>query len=142
MGTPNFWNDRETAQQIIDACNAEKHWVDRWEELDGQVGDLDVLFELACEEGDAESLSEVAAELPAVGRALDALELQYMLGNREDRHDAILTIHPGAGGTEAADWAQMLMRMYTRWPSGAGFRRGFWTPCPARLWGLRARQSR
>ena len=64
MEAPNFWNDRENAQRIIDACNAEKYWVESWENLNVQVGDLDVLFELACEEDDAESLSEVAAELP------------------------------------------------------------------------------
>ena len=138
MGAPNFWDDRETAQRVIDACNAEKYWVDHWEELDGQVGDLDVLFELAREEGDAESLSEVAAELPAVGEALDALELQYMLGNREDRHDAILTIHPGAGGTEAADWAQMLMRMYTRWAERRGFQTRVLDTLPGEIVGIKS----
>ena len=60
MEAPNFWNDRENAQRIIDACNAEKYWVDSWENLNAQASDLDVLFELACEEDDAESLSEVA----------------------------------------------------------------------------------
>lgn len=138
MGTPNFWDDRETAQQVIDACNAEKHWVDRWEELDGQVGDLDVLFELAREEGDAESLAEVAAELPEVGRALDALELQYMLGDAEDRHDAILTIHSGAGGTEATDWAQMLMRMYTRWAERRGFQMRVLDTLPGEIVGIKS----
>ena len=138
MEAPNFWNDQEKAQQTIDACNREKRWVDGWKDLDGQVGDLDVLFELAQEENDAESLSEVAAELPNVGQALDTLELQHMLGAKEDRHDAILAIHPGAGGTEAADWAQMLMRMYTRWAERRGFQTNVLETLPGETAGIKS----
>ena len=138
MEAPDFWNDRENAQQIIDACNAEKYWVESWESLNAQAEDLDVLFQLASEEDDDESLSEVAAELPDVGAALDALELQHMLGDREDRNDAILTIHPGAGGTEAADWAQMLMRMYTRWAERRGFQTNVLDTLPGETAGIKS----
>jgi peptide chain release factor 2 len=138
MEAPTFWNDQEKAQKTIDACNREKRWVDGWGDLDRQVSDLDVLFELAQEEKDAESLSEVAAELPLVGRALDTLELQHMLGGKEDQHDAIMTIHPGAGGTEAADWAQMLMRMYMRWAERRGFQTTVLDTLPGETAGIKS----
>ena len=138
MEAPNFWNDQETAQKMIDACNREKRWVEGWGDLDRQISDLDVLLELAQEEEDAESLAEVAAELANVTRDLDTLELQHMLGAKEDRHDAILTIHPGAGGTEAADWAQMLMRMYMRWAERRGFQTNVLDTLPGETAGIKS----
>ena len=121
MESPTFWNDQEKAQQTIEQVNAEKRWVDGWADLDSRLSDLEVLLEMAQEEGDASAGSEVRQEARRFEKALDIFELQYMLGDKEDRHDAILTIHPGAGGTEATDWAEMLMRMYMRWAERHGF---------------------
>jgi len=121
MEAPGFWNDQEKAQEIIDAANSEKRWVTGWEDLNERLSDLEVLFEMAQEEEDADALIEVGHEMGELGKALDDLELKHMLGDRADRHDALLTIHPGAGGTEANDWAEMLVRMYTRWAERRGF---------------------
>lgn len=121
MEAPDFWNDQESAQKTIDAVNGEKRWVDGWDDLNTRLSDLEVLYELSQEEGDDDTLEEVGREVEGYEAALAEFELHLMLGSREDRHDAILTIHPGAGGTEAADWAQMLMRMYTRWAERRGF---------------------
>ena len=121
MEHPDFWNDQERARRIIDAANRQKAWVEGWRELEGRLSDLEVLCQLSQEERDAGTLAEVEGELQGFERALDDLELRHLLGEKEDRLDAILTIHPGAGGTEAADWAQMLMRLYTRWAERRGF---------------------
>ncbi|MCZ6632108.1 MAG: peptide chain release factor 2 [bacterium] len=121
MGGANFWDDQDRAHQVIEEMNGEKGWVEGWEGLDGRLSDLEVLLELAQEEEDAGTLEEVWNEWKGFDRDLKDLELRHMLGEREDRLDAILTIHPGAGGTEAQDWAKMLVRMYTRWAERNGF---------------------
>ena len=84
--------------------------------------DLEELKELIDGEEDEETLLEVDGELNSLQGELENLELKHMLGEREDKSNAILTIHPGAGGTEAQDWAQMLMRMYSRWSERHGFK--------------------
>ncbi len=78
-------------------------------------------LELAAEEGDEAALESVSVDLRSLKQEVDALEIQKMLGGENDENDAILTIHPGAGGTESQDWAQMLMRMYSRWTEWKGF---------------------
>lgn len=138
MESPDFWNDQENAQKTIDQVNGEKRWVDGWEDLHSRLSDLEVLHELALEEDDNDALVEVAREVGAYEKALGVFELQHMLGDREDRHDAILTIHPGAGGTEAADWAQMLVRMYTRWAERRGFETNTLELLPADTAGIKS----
>ena len=115
MEDAGFWDDQERARQIIDEANGHREWVEGWEELDGGLGDFEELHQLAQEEEDVGTLAEIDGGLRDLERSLDGLELRHMLGEREDRCNAILTIHPGAGGTEAADWAQMLTRMYSHW---------------------------
>jgi peptide chain release factor 2 len=138
MEAPEFWNDQETAQKTIDAANTEKRWVEGWEALQGRLSDLEVLYELALEEDDADALIEVGREVGGYENELGDFELRRLLGNREDRHDAIFTIHPGAGGTEAADWAQMLMRMYTRWAERRGFEINTLEVLPAETAGIKS----
>jgi peptide chain release factor 2 len=138
MGAAGFWNDQEGAQRTIDAANTEKRWVEGWKSLDARLSDLDLLFEMARDEEDEDALGEVKHELEAYQKELDAFELRHMLGDREDRHDAILTIHPGAGGTEAADWAQMLMRMYMRWAERRGFETNALEVLPAETAGIKS----
>ena len=121
MERPDFWDDQEKARETIDEANINKEWVQSWSELDSGLSDLGVLYELAQEEDDAETLAEVERELVGLEKALGELELRHMLGTKEDRLNAILTIHPGAGGTESADWAQMLVRMYLRWAERRGY---------------------
>lgn len=121
MERPDFWDDQEKAREVIDEANTHREWVEGWKGLNGRQSDLEVLHELAQEEGDAGTVAEVEEELADLERALEELELRHMLGEKEDRLNAILTIHPGAGGTESADWAQVLMRMYLRWAERRGF---------------------
>ena len=122
MEAQNFWDDQEKARETIDEVNQNKEWVDGWEELSTKLIDLEELKELIDVEEDEETLLEVDGELNSLQGELENLELKHMLGEREDKSNAILTIHPGAGGTEAQDWAQMLMRMYTRWADAHGYK--------------------
>lgn len=95
--------------------NGEKYWVEQWASLHRHIQDVRELYEMAKEETDEEALREVADEVGTLDKQLRALEVQNMLGDTDDNRDAILTIHPGAGGTESQDWAEMLLRMYVRW---------------------------
>ncbi len=95
--------------------------VETFAEVQQKVNDLEVLLQLAEEEDDPETLQEVQQELTDLEKRLGVLEFQNMLGDKDDPKNAILTIHPGAGGTESQDWAQMLMRMYLRWIEKKGF---------------------
>lgn len=122
MEHSGFWDDRERARQIIEETNRKKTGVEGWRELEVRLSDLDELYQLAHEEGDVATLDEVEGELKVYEGDLGDLELKHLLGEKEDRLDAILTIHPGAGGTEAADWAQMLMRLYIRWAERRGYK--------------------
>ncbi len=121
MERPGFWDDRERARQIIDEVNGHKDWVTGWRGLDERLVELDEFYHLAREEQDEETLRDLHREQRALEGALEELEFRHMMGEKEDRLNAILTIHPGAGGTESADWAQMLMRMYSRWAERRGF---------------------
>ena len=121
MAGPDFWNDRGAAQQTIEELNEHRRWVEDWQKLDRVQSDLAILYELAEEEQDQPTLAEVSEELDTLDQGVEDLEFRNMLGEEEDEKDAILTIHPGAGGTEAQDWAQMLMRMYMRWIETHGF---------------------
>lgn len=92
-----------------------------YEDTKASCDDLAVLIELAEEENDAETFSEVEAEFESLEQRVGEIEFQNMLGEQEDPKNALMTIHPGAGGTESQDWAQMLMRMYLRWIERRGF---------------------
>lgn len=122
MERPGFWDDRERARQTIDEVNGHKDWATGWRGLDERLMELEELYDLAREEKDDETLRDLRREHGSLGAALEELEFRHMMGEKEDRLDAILAIHPGAGGTESADWAQMLMRMYSRWAERRGFR--------------------
>ncbi len=115
MAGANFWNDRKKAEQTSRQARVLKDSIESWERLQKQLQDLCELQEIADEEGDAETLGEIEADSQALSNAVDDLEFRTMLDGDDDDKNAILVIHSGAGGTEAADWAEMLMRMYTRW---------------------------
>jgi peptide chain release factor 2 len=92
-----------------------------YNDLSSKYKDIEVLLELAEEENDEETLGEVDSEIEELAARLAEVEFQNMLGGTDDSKSALLTIHPGAGGTESQDWAQMLMRMYLRWIENKGF---------------------
>lgn len=95
--------------------------VGNWKQLDREILDLKMLFEIAEEEKDETALGDLGIELEKLDAAVRAQEMKMMLGSEEDSHNAIVTIHAGAGGTEAQDWAEMLLRMYMRWAERKGF---------------------
>jgi peptide chain release factor 2 len=123
MAAPAFWDDNRRAQELIRERTELSRTVARVTELTTQASDLSVLLELAAEAGDDGSLdAEIAEGARRLRKELDEFELKVMLSAPHDSKAAILSIHPGAGGTESQDWAQMLMRMYLRWCERAGFK--------------------
>ncbi len=117
-----FWDDNRTAQQVMGQLNDLKVWTGQWEEASRNVEDAIAFIELAEESGDEAHAGDVDSELNRAEKLVSDLEFRKMLGNEDDEKNAILTIHSGAGGTEAQDWSQMLMRMYTRWGERNGFK--------------------
>ena len=99
-----------------------KEIVNAWQKVNESCGNSDELLMLAEEEGDESIAEEIAGDVDELDKQVAKLEFQKMLGNPEDSKNAILTIHPGAGGTESQDWAQMLLRMYQRWIERQGFK--------------------
>lgn len=102
--------------------SARKEWVDAWSRLNKQCTESEELLQLVEEENDESVLAEMGADLAKLEKEVTSLEFRKMLGKPEDSKNAILTIHPGAGGTESQDWAQMLLRMYQRWIERQGFK--------------------
>jgi peptide chain release factor 2 len=121
MAAPEFWNDQDKARGVIDESNRIKGWVEPWNELDEKAGNLDAIVELLEVEDDAGLQAEFEAGLVALDKGVEELELRTMLQGEDDHREAIVTIHPGAGGLESQDWAEMLMRMYTRWAERKGY---------------------
>nr|BCX00060.1 MAG: peptide chain release factor 2 [Bacteroidota bacterium] len=118
---PDFWQDPRRAQAVLKQLKEEKSWLEAWESLYRQRRDLETLLELAQEAGTEELDEEIAAEAGRLEHAIEELELRLVLRDEDDRRNAIMTIHPGAGGTESQDWAEMLLRMYTRWAERHGY---------------------
>ncbi len=118
----SFWNDNESAQQVMREISGRREWVETWQKIDDKCNEIEELTVLAQEENDEEIGKELQSDLKQLEKDLSALEFRRMLGKPEDSKNAIVTIHPGAGGTESQDWAQMLMRMYTRWFERRGFK--------------------
>lgn len=121
MATPGFWDQGEKTQGVVERVKVQRRWVDLWARLESQQKELAEFLQLAEEEEDVEVAKEVERGLEELEQGLSDLEFQHTLGGPDDRKDAILSIHSGAGGTESQDWAQMLMRMYLRWAERKGF---------------------
>lgn len=121
MAAPNFWEDSRRAQELLRERAELSRSVGRLKELATQAEELQVLVELADEAGDGTLDAEIGERVARLTKALDELELKVTLSGPHDAKAAILSIHPGTGGTESQDWAQMLMRMYLRWCERSGF---------------------
>ena len=122
MGSPAFWEDNRRAQELIRERTDLSRTVNRVQELRSEADDLRVLLELADETDDQSLDAEIANGAARLAKELEEFELKIMLSGSHDPKPAILSIHPGSGGTESQDWAQMLMRMYLRWCERAGFK--------------------
>jgi peptide chain release factor 2 len=119
MGRPSFWDNSDKAQETIQALKQLNAVLKPFEELEGARGDLQALGELAVEDAGLEV--ELQTELHGMEHRLDEFELQAMLSGPQDQSNAFLKIQAGTGGTEACDWAQMLLRLYSRWAERHGF---------------------
>ena len=121
MGDPTFWDDPEKAQKTAQDVNSLKEEVDGFHKLSAGVDDLEALQEMAAEENDESLLPEMDELLAKCRSELEHLELGMLLSGEYDANNAILTLHAGAGGTEAQDWTSMLLRMFTRFAEQNGF---------------------
>lgn len=115
MTAPDFWNDSQKAQGLINKTNDLKERRDTYTHLRDQLGDLEVTVELLGEGDDPDLQKQLDDSLPKIEKELQAYRLSQLLNGEYDSKNAILEIHPGAGGTEAQDWGSMLLRMYMRW---------------------------
>jgi len=113
--TDGFWNDNIAAQKIIQQINERKEWLDAWNVLDTLCRDTKSLIEMAEEAQETSFETEIKRDIDKLHVDIENLELKNMLSGPDDEKNAFLTIHSGAGGTEAQDWAEMLLRMYSRW---------------------------
>ena len=121
MADPSFWNAQERARGVVQEVKTLKNWIEPWDRLTGRIQSARELLELLAVEPDEGMQADVAREVTGIREEMDAFELRSLLQGRDDFRDAQLEISAGAGGTEAQDWAQMLMRMYTRWAERKGF---------------------
>jgi peptide chain release factor 2 len=118
---PGFWADAESARTSVQEIKSLKNWLTPYDTLHERLEGALEMAELLAAEPDAGLEADIAREADALQQSAEAFELQAMLQGPEDARDALLTIHPGAGGTESQDWAEMLMRMYVRWAERHGF---------------------
>ncbi|MBM7600549.1 peptide chain release factor 2 [Virgibacillus halotolerans] len=122
MATPDFWNNQDEAQKVIDEVNGLKSYVNKFEEIEEGLDDLEVTYELVKEEEDQELFEELNQEVTELIKEINNFELQMLLSEPYDANNAILELHPGAGGTESQDWASLLLRMYQRWAENKNFK--------------------
>jgi peptide chain release factor 2 len=126
MAAPDFWSNRERAQGDVEEVSRLRALINPFQELERAIEDFAALHQLAQEENDpgarAHAEQEVATEHDRLVHKLSEFELRQFLSGENDRANAFLTIHSGAGGTESCDWADMLLRMYQRWIERSGYK--------------------
>ncbi|MGB3364529.1 MAG: peptide chain release factor 2 [Thermodesulfobacteriota bacterium] len=121
-GNPEFWDNADLAQETLREQSLIKNTVDQWKGLTSELDDVEILEELSLEEGDESALAEAKSKLDEIVVKVEDLEFKRILGEPEDTSNAIVSINAGAGGTEAQDWADMLLRMYLRYAERSGFK--------------------
>ena len=117
----NFWSEQEKARDTLKNKNKLEMIVNGWKKLKNNIDDVEILFNLASEENDEKMIEEIRKDIDKLQLSVRNEELKLMLGSEQDPMNAIMTIHAGAGGTEAQDWAEMLLRMYLRWAERKGY---------------------
>ncbi len=122
LAEPEVWKDQDLAAKLNKECSHLKNDIERWNKLESGLDDAKVLLELAAEEQDDSVLEEISVSLDEFKLDIDQIKLERTLSGEHDMKDAILSINAGAGGTEAQDWSQMLLRMYLRFFERSGFK--------------------
>ena len=122
ISEPGFWDDAEKANATMAEISGLKNNIEGFDELQGLFDDIGALIEMAEEENDASMISEIGDELERFKTEFDSLRISTLLSGPYDKDNAIITLHAGAGGTEACDWTSILMRAYTRWAESKGFK--------------------
>ena len=122
MTAADFCDDNDAAQVVIDESNALKDQVTKFEKMAEQIEDAFVLHEMIKEEDELELLDELSQTIKQLEKSVEDFELELLLSEPYDKNNAILELHPGAGGTESQDWASILLRMYQRWAESKGFK--------------------
>ena len=117
----DFWSDQDKAREILQKKTKLTEALDKWDRFNNEINDIENLGSIALQEKDEQVLQDLAHELEPLSSAVGQEELKMMLNNEQDSLNAIISIHAGAGGTEAQDWAEMLLRMYLRWTEKKGF---------------------
>ena len=120
LAEPGIWNDRERSQKLMRTRRSLEQEIETQTRLEEKLSDLEAYFELSREGEDVGA--ELGRELKAASSEVDRVESMVLLRGENDRSNAIVTLHPGAGGTESQDWAEMLLRMYLRWAEGQGYK--------------------
>lgn len=120
-GAPDLWDDPDHAQEVTSRLSRANAELERVEGMDSRIDDVEVLVEMAQEEDDAETFTEVDRELASLQKAVSELEVRTLLSGEYDPREAVVTIRAGAGGVDAADFAEMLLRMYLRWAERHGY---------------------
>lgn len=120
MQETGFWDDVQKAQEVTQEAKRVKDKIDKFKNLNERIDDVEVLKELM-EENDEETAKEIISEVKALSKEIDTLKIETILSGEYDRNDAILTLHTGVGGSDANDWTEMLLRMYTRWCEKKGY---------------------
>ncbi len=120
MQEEGFWDDVQKAQEVTQEAKRVKDKIDKFKNLNERIDDVEVLKELM-EENDEETAKEIISEVKALSKEIDTLKIETILSGEYDRNDAILTLHTGVGGSDANDWTEMLLRMYTRWCEKKGY---------------------
>ena len=121
VAAPDLWDDQENATRVTGRLSDLQGQVDRFTELQGRLDDVTIMVELSREEGDQATLAEAEAELRRIAKAVETLEVRTLLSGEYDAREALVTLRSGAGGVDAADFTEMLMRMYTRWAEQHGY---------------------
>jgi peptide chain release factor 2 len=122
MSAPDFWKDPSKARHQLQEKTRLEKTLKNWEDIDKKYEDLSVLIQLAEEEADNTLTTEITQASNDLKARLHQLQVEMLLSGEKDQNNAIVSIHPGAGGTESQDWAQMLLRMYTRWAERNGYK--------------------
>ena len=122
MQESNFWDDINKAQEITQEAKGIKDRIDGYNSTKTRIEDLEVLIEMSIEEDDESSIEEILNEVEEIESIIDNFKVEILLSGEYDKNNAIVSLHSGAGGTDAQDWTEMILRMYTRWAEKRGYK--------------------